>query len=204
MSRLPPVILALIAANAAVFAWELSAGVLESEEGIIGAGALVRSNVLDGELWRLLSSVFLHGSFDHLLGNCVVLYVLGMAADHLWGRGKTFLIYVAAGLGGAVLSTAMSPGPSVGASGAIFGLLGGVAVSLHRSRHLIQLRDNRLAFVLAAWGIYQMVTGFLTPLIDNFAHIGGLLSGAGLAAVVRPTALEERVRAWRRACRLRG
>src|SRR2546426_8229886 len=82
MRTAPPLILLLIAANVALFGWELAAGALSSRETIIEAGAPVRDRVLAGEWWRLESATFLHAGWGHLLGDCLVLYVVGMGCAH--------------------------------------------------------------------------------------------------------------------------
>lgn len=200
MSMAPRVTLALIAVNVAVFIWQLAAGALEDEKTIVAAGALVRDRVLgSGEGWRLGSSMFLHGSPDHLLGNMIVLYILGVAGEHAYGWRRMLGLYLASGLTGALLSMAFSPGPSVGASGAIFGLMGGVIVFLYRHQKHFFLRDKRIGLVLVIWGCYQIATGFLTPFIDNFAHIGGIIGGALAGLVCKSPLLAARIDALARA-----
>jgi rhomboid protease GluP len=186
----PPLVLVLIALNVVMFGWQIAAGALADEESIVAAGALVRERVLAGEVWRLISATFLHGGIDHLLGNALVLYIVGMAVEHGLGLVRTAFVYFASGAAGWALSLTMSPGPSVGASGAIFGLLASVVVMLHRHRDRFHVRDKRIGVVLALWAGYQVVTGFLSPYIDNFAHIGGLAGGALATLSVRPKLLD--------------
>src|SRR5437870_11677702 len=81
MRTAPPLILLLIAANVALFAWELAAGALASRESIVEAGALVRDRVLAGEWWRLESATFLHAGWAHLVGNCLTSCVGGVACE---------------------------------------------------------------------------------------------------------------------------
>lgn len=180
MSLAPKLSLALIVANIAVFLWQLSVGALESKEAIVAAGALERNRVLAGEVWRLFTAMFLHGSVGHLLGNCTILYILGMACEHGLGVAKTALVYIVSGLAGSLLSLAASPGPSVGASGAIFGLSGAVILFMYRNRNTLFVRDKRIGGVLLVWALYQIIVGFTSPVIDNFAHIGGFLGGAAV------------------------
>ena len=187
MSYVPRLTLLLIAANVVVFGWQLATGALASRQAMIDAGALEQQAVFRGEAWRLLSSVFLHGGFAHLLGNCLALFILGMACEHAFGVRRTLGIYLVSGLAGSLLSVAIEPGPTVGASGAIFGILGCVTVFLFRYRHQLHLRDGRIAGVLAVWAIYQFVTGFFVPHIANFAHLGGLIGGAATGFMWRPT-----------------
>jgi rhomboid protease GluP len=189
MRAAPRLVLVLIAANIGMFVWQLAAGALASEEAIIEAGALVRDRVLAGEAWRLMAAMFLHGGVDHLVGNLIALYIVGMACEHAFGLPGTALVYFGSGAAGAVLSMVAGPGPSVGASGAIFGLLGAVIVALYRHRHRFHLRDKRIGGVLAVWATYQLAIGFLTPFVDNFAHLGGLVGGGLAALAVRPRLL---------------
>lgn len=189
ISYLPFLIMMLIAANVGIFLAELSRGALESQEAIIAAGALSREHVLAGEAWRLLSATFLHGSFMHILGNCIVLYIVGMACEHAMGSGKVFIVYLFSGLCGSLLSFSMSAGPSVGASGAIFGVIGSVIVFMYRYKDSFYVRDNRIGFVLAVWAVYTIGQGFFTPYIDNFAHIGGFLGGMLITFFLKPRLL---------------
>ncbi|MFN2566543.1 MAG: rhomboid family intramembrane serine protease, partial [Gemmatimonadaceae bacterium] len=181
MTYAPRATLLLIVTLAAVFAWEIANRALASRQAIVAAGALVRQRVLDGELWRLGSATFLHGGMEHLVGNCVSLYILGMACEHAVGARRMLTLFAAGAIGGWALSLAMAPGPSVGASGAIFGVMGAVVVILHRHRDLFVVRDKRIGVVVAVWAGYTLLLGALQPMIDNAAHLGGLLAGAGAA-----------------------
>ncbi len=189
MRHAPPLILFLIAANLAMFGWELAAGALADRETIVEAGALVRERVLAGEWWRIVSAMFLHGSVDHVLGNVVVLYIVGLACEHAFGGPRTALVYFASGVAGGLLSVAAGPGPSVGASGAIFGVIAAVVVVLYRYQNRFYLRDRRIGFVLAVWAAWQILTGLANPFIDNFAHLGGLVGGTLATLPLRPRLL---------------
>jgi rhomboid protease GluP len=194
MRRLPPLIVALIIANVAVFAWEVAAGVfldptaeLAGQTNPLVAGALIRERVLAGEWWRMITATFLHGSPDHLIGNMIALFIVGMACEHAFGTARTAAIYLGSGLAGTAFSVATGPGPSVGASGAIFGVLMAVVVMLYRNQQYFFVRDKRIGFVLAAWAGWTLFTGFLNPFIDNFAHLGGMTGGALAALLLTPT-----------------
>jgi rhomboid protease GluP len=152
---------------------------------------------LHGETWRLLTSVFLHGGLIHIGLNMYVLYRAGPLVERLYGNTGFALLYLAAGLGGAMVSAWWHPlWVSVGASGAIFGLIGGLGAFLasHRSAIpapvLSQMKGGVIAFV-----VYNTMFGLAIEGIDNAAHLGGLASGflAGLLLqrpwpVPRPTA----------------
>lgn len=189
MRHAPPLILFLIAANLAMFAWELAAGALADRETIVEAGALVRERVLAGEWWRLMSAMFLHGGFDHILGNVIVLYIVGLACEHAFGGARTAVVYITSGIAGGLLSLAAGPGPSVGASGAIFGVIAAVIVVLYRYQDRFYLRDKRIGFVLLVWAGWQILTGLANPFIDNFAHLGGLAGGTLATLALRPRLL---------------
>ena len=186
MGYAPPVTLAIIVLLFVVFAWQASSGALRSQAAIVDAGALVRSRVLEGEYWRLFSATLLHGGTDHLIGNCLALYVLGMAGEHALGAWRMLVLYLASGLAGSVASVLTGPGPSLGASGAICGLMGGVILILYRYRRVYYVRNKEIGLVLAAWGAYTIFIGAVDPQIDNWAHFGGLLGGAVVALGVRP------------------
>ncbi|MDY6992205.1 MAG: rhomboid family intramembrane serine protease [Pseudomonadota bacterium] len=185
MSYWPWVAIGLIAVNIGVFIWTLQSGALLSSEAIIAAGALQREQVLNGEYWRLLSALFLHADGEHLIGNGIMLYILGIACEYAFGRARMVWIYFFAGICGSILSVLAYPGPAVGASGAIFGLLGALITFLYRHKNQLVIRDNRIGFVLLMWAIYQVITGFMTPYIDNFAHLGGFFGGVIMALVVK-------------------
>ncbi len=132
---------------------------------------------INDEWYRLLTSVFLHGSWLHLAFNMYVLYVLGPPLERLLGHGRFLALFLIAGLGGAVASFSFSSinTVSVGASGAIFGLMGALVVA---GRHL----RADITQVLVLIGI-NVVIGFIAPGIDWRAHLGGLLTGAAVAFV---------------------
>jgi rhomboid protease GluP len=191
MRHAPPLVLALIAANVVIFIWEVATGALTSRERLIQAGALTHNAVFGGEWWRLFSAPFLHGGWDHLIGNCVVLYIVGMGYEHAVGAFRTATVYLMSALSGSAASAVFSRGPSVGASGAIFGVAAALIVTLHRHQDRFYLRDKRIGFVLAAWALYQILIGFSTTYVDNSAHVGGVLGGAAAALLVEPRLLWE-------------
>ena len=189
MRRVPPLTVAILVVLVLILIVELRVGALESREAIVAMGALARERVAAGEYWRLLTAPWLHGSVDHLVGNGIALFILGMVCEAAFGRAQLLVLYVLSGLAGSLLSVVMSAGPSVGASGAIFGLQGAAIVlfRLHRDRLLV--RDRRVGFVLIIWALYTIVGGIMEPLIDNGAHIGGALGGALIARYLHPVVL---------------
>ena len=132
---------------------------------------------VNDEWYRLLTSVFLHGSWLHLAFNMYVLFVLGPPLERLLGHVRFLALFLIAGLGGAVASFSFSTinTVSVGASGAIFGLMGALVVA---GRHL----RADITQVLVLIGI-NVVIGFIAPGVDWRAHLGGLVTGAAVAFV---------------------
>lgn len=193
MGYAPAATLLLIVAIGATFLWQISVGALKDQASIIAAGALVREQVMQGEAWRLLSATLLHGNFEHLVGNAVSLYILGMATEHAYGTRAMLVVYLASGIAGSLLSVANGPGPSVGASGAIFGLMGAVLVLFWKHHRELLVRDKRIGVVVAAWAIFTIVQGLVTPMVDNAGHVGGLLGGMMTAWAMRPRILERKL-----------
>jgi rhomboid protease GluP len=190
MNRAPRVTLAIITVLAVVFAIEVAMDALDTPQALIAMGALARPAVLSGQYWRLITATLLHGSFAHLAGNALALYVLGMVCEHAFGRAQFVLLYAASGVAGSLLSMIASPGPSVGASGAIFGLQAAAIVLFRSHRDRLLVRDRRIGFVLLVWAAYAVVSGILTPYIDNGAHLGGALAGALVARRLHPVVLD--------------
>ncbi|MBI1735218.1 MAG: rhomboid family intramembrane serine protease [Candidatus Rokubacteria bacterium] len=190
MRRFPPLTAGLVAVLAAVFAGELAFDALESREAIVAAGALAREGVAGGQYWRLVSAIFLHGSPDHLVSNAIALVILGMVCEHAFGRAQYVLLFLASGVAGSLVSLALSAGPSVGASGAIFGLQGAAIVLFRQHRDRLLVRDRRIGFVLLVWAAYAILSGLVSPLIDNGAHIGGAIGGALVARRLHPVVLD--------------
>jgi rhomboid protease GluP len=179
----------LVVACLLVFGFQAARGGLEDLDALVRQGALTGEHVRAGEWWRLWSATFMHGSFDHILGNMLMLLVLGMACEHGFGGPQFLVLYLFAGLTGSLLSL-LGAGPSVGASGAIFGLAGALIVLFWKHQDRLHLRDRRICGVLGFWALYQLVLGFLQPAVDNWAHLGGLLGGMLMALVLRPAVLE--------------
>ena len=121
-----------------------------------------RDEVLRGQLWRLISGGFMHANAEHLTGNLVMLFILGMACEHAFGRGPFLFLYVAACVAGSLMAMD-SWTPTVGASGAIFGLAGRPITIILSHRQRVEIRDHRVGVVLAVWAIYTLGDGGVQP-----------------------------------------
>lgn len=190
MRRMPPVTLGLLVVLIAIFLGEVATGALESADALLSMGALSREDVARGEYWRLLTATFLHGGVDHLVGNAIALVILGMVCEHAFGRRQFLILYILGGVAGSLLSVLASPGPSVGASGAIFGLQGATIVLFRRHRQRLLVRNRRIGAVMLVWAVYTIATGLITPYVDNGAHVGGAVGGALIARRLHPLVLE--------------
>ena len=127
-----------------------------------------------GDYYRIISCIFVHGGILHLLCNMYSLYILGTQVETFMGKVKFILIYLISGIVGSAMSMALNPGFSVGASGAIFGLMGSLFFfGYHYRLYLNSVVKNQLLPLL----VINLIIGFTTPGIDNFAHIGGLIGG---------------------------
>jgi rhomboid protease GluP len=141
-------------------------------------GALIRADILAGELWRFITPVLLHWNPLHILFNMYALYALGTGLERNFGHGRFFVLYVVAGFTGNVVSFLFSTGisASAGASTAIFGLLGAEAIFLFMNRKLFAGHYGRAIQNVIFIAVVNLIFG-LQPGIDNWGHVGGLLGG---------------------------
>jgi rhomboid protease GluP len=175
----------ILAVITIVFMTELSKGLLTNPEVIIPMGAILPHSIGRGEPWRLLTAMFLHGGRVHWAANCFSLLQLGSLYEAMFGSWRFLLVYFATGLIASAVSSTFGNAASVGASGAIFGLLGAFIFSIRRSPYWSQQSWTRsLIRQLVFWGVLWIVVGEMLPFIDNKAHIGGLVSGLVLGLVL--------------------
>jgi membrane associated rhomboid family serine protease len=181
---------ALIAANVLVYMVNLAQGASLTENGgelfldwaLIGEARVFPTGetigVGDGEYWRLITSAFLHGSILHLGMNMLMLYWIGAPIENAIGRARFLILYLVSGLAGAAGALLLTDANAitVGASGAIFGLLGAAVVFERQGTHV--LGGSALSII-----ILNLVLTFAVPNISVGGHIGGLVGGAlgGLA-----------------------
>jgi rhomboid protease GluP len=154
-------------------------------------GANVGVLTFSGEWWRLLTCVFVHAGIIHIAFNMWCLWNLGALCESLYGRWTYVAVYLICGLGASLTSAAWNPyRPSVGASGAIFGLAGALITALKLGEFSVP--RSALSGTLRSLGafvVYNLIFGFALPGIDNAAHIGGLITGlilGGLIALIAP------------------
>jgi rhomboid protease GluP len=144
-----------------------------------------------GQYWRLLTSVFLHAGLSHLGSNLLVQILMGNAVERNLGHVRYLALYLLSGIGGNVISVLYDRAQgvniySVGASGAVFGVMGTLIILILRGRK--KLRSGSSLLPRAAFAVfYAVYSGFRNPYTDNAAHLGGLLFGAALGTLLTVT-----------------
>ncbi len=181
----PPVTFLLMGMMVGVHGLAMAVGGATNPEVLATLGAKINPLIARGEAWRLVSSIFVHFGTVHLVGNGLLLFLLGRLVENALGRRWFLVIFVLAGVGGALASYLSSDIPSVGASGAVAGLLGAAIISGIKHRRTIPDRLlKQLSLVLLPCLGLALAYGLAGEHVDNAAHLGGLLVGtvAGLLA----------------------
>ena len=180
MLRRAPVTTLILVSIAIGFALQFLSGGTVTQ-----AGANYGPAVAEGQYWRLVTSMFLHGGIAHLLLNGYALFQLGALFETWLGSIRLLITYFLTGVAGSIASILWTEGPSVGASGAIFGLLGALIAFLLRRREHLTPAAKSLMMQLVAWAAINVFFGFSVPGIDNAAHLGGFVAGFLLGLILR-------------------
>jgi rhomboid protease GluP len=177
----------LVALQGAAIGVSLNLGLVQQPREVLSLGALIPALVAEGEAWRLITSAFLHSGFVHLALNMLSLYFLGSFAEVTFGRSRFLALYLISGIAGglAYLYFGAFNAPAVGASGAIFGLLGGVFGFAIR-RGTFSTRNPVISQLLLLTAL-NLFLGATIPGVSNTAHIGGLLGGLVFGYLMAPT-----------------
>ncbi len=174
-----PVTWGLIAINVAIYL----IGRIDPATGreIFINAAQYKPLIDDGEIWRIFTAMFLHANLTHVLFNMWALYLFGPALERRFGSVSFGAIYLATGLGGGALYHLVGRlDPAVGASGAIFGLMGALLAATYRQRHTPAGRAvfSQLMLLL----VINLTLPFVIPNIAWEAHLGGLVAGVAISA----------------------
>ncbi|MFN8565952.1 MAG: rhomboid family intramembrane serine protease [Kouleothrix sp.] len=197
----PRAVWVLLALNIVIFAIPtvlqiigLRVGGLPINDLLLDLGQKDNAGIAGGEYYRFLTSMFLHGGLLHIGFNAWALYTIGPESEQIYGTPRFLALYFIAGFAGGVASYLRSPIPAVGASGAIFGLIGGLAAFYYSSRKLLGEISRQQLGSLVTVIMINLLIGFSTPRIDNNAHIGGLIGGALVGWLLAPRfELDERL-----------
>lgn len=182
----------IVAAAGTAAGTPFNAGLVQQPGSILSVGSLIPARVAEGETWRILTSAFLHSGFVHLALNMVSLYFLGSFAEISFGRARFLALYFISGIAGslAYLYFGSFYAPAVGASGAIFGLLGGVFGFAIR-RGTFSTRNPIISQLLILTAI-NLFLGATIPNVSNTAHIGGLIGGLVYGWLFAPTVYSQK------------
>ncbi len=164
-----------------------------SVPALLKTGANEGSRIFAGQWWRLLTAMFLHGNFLHIASNMWALFNLGLLAEILYGRRNYIFLYLVAGLGGSVASILWHPQEvGVGASGAIFGIAGALlpALKFQKNPRVAMALKGALRSILF-FVVFNLALGATIPVIDNAAHVGGLLTGLVVGFLLPSYTVEE-------------
>ncbi|EOS49240.1 rhomboid family intramembrane serine protease [Lachnospiraceae bacterium MD335] len=174
------VMIILIAINIIIYMYCTYAGEVVYNRGCMDAERVL----LDGEYYRFFTSMFMHGGIDHIVSNMIFLAALGEMLERVIGHARFAILYILSGIGGGLFSIANvllsgNHHTSVGASGAIFGLIGAmlILVVIHNGRYQ-DISVGRMIFAI----VYMVYDGMRSEGIDNAAHVGGLIFGALIMA----------------------
>lgn len=217
LSRPATFTFAFLIANIFVFLLTFLSGAEQNNYVLVQYGAKVNALIDAGEWWRFVTPIFLHGGVAHLLMNMYGLFILGPYVEKLYGSARFVVFWVVSGIAGVVASY-LSVQPemtgtllgsflfktrdaiSVGASGALFGLIGVLFVFGIKFRHELPEGFKRaFGTGMLPTILLNILIGFAIPIIDNAAHLGGLVAGAVLALFVgykRPDQLPRVAVAW--------
>ncbi len=150
-----------------------------SFDNLLEMGAKNNADIKDGEYYRLLTSTFLHGDLTHLLFNMYSLWVIGQTTTLVFAEFRFGIIYFVSAIGGSLASFFFNPSPSVGASGAIFGLIGSLLALGIVSRDFGLINGILLNIAL------NLVFAFLPgSRLDNWGHLGGLTAGFVVGMII--------------------
>ena len=180
------VTLALVLINIVIYAVLEALGDTENSRFMVEHGAMATSLVLEGQYWRLFTSMFLHFGFEHLAYNMFSLFFLGDILERIVGPVRFLVIYLLGGLGGSLVSFFMSSRSglyrvSAGASGAIFAVMGALFYIAIRNRKRFG-KDGMQRLLLMV--VLMVMQGLVDRGVDQSAHMGGLAAGFLLGMIL--------------------
>lgn len=172
----PWVTYALIAVSVVVYLAQMATQSLLGYDLPAALGAKVNQLIIQGQYWRLFTPIVLHASILHIAFNMYALYVIGRGLEQQYGHLRYFLLYLVAGFAGNVFSFLLSSAPSLGASTSIFGLLAAEGIFVYQNREMFGGSARSMLINIVTIMVINLVLG-LSPGIDNWGHLGGLLGG---------------------------
>jgi len=175
--RKPLVTYSLMVINVVLYLLQLLTDYLVGFDVPAAIGLKINELIFAGQYWRLVTPMFLHGSILHLGFNMYALYILGRRVERFFGSFRFLGMYLIAGIAGNMFSFFFTPSPSLGSSTAIFGILGAEGVFIYQHRKLFGEQFRVALKQIIQVAAVNILIG-LSPGIDNWGHIGGLIGGA--------------------------
>jgi rhomboid protease GluP len=173
----PPVMMySILVITVLVFLLQIGSEYLYNQDLVALFAEKINGLILLGQFWRLITPVLVHGGVLHIGFNMFALTVFGRNLERFYGPWKFLLLYLVSGFTGVVASFVLTEAASLGASTAIFGLLGAQGVFAYQNRKLFGRQAQRVLRNIVNIAIVNFLLG-LTPGIDNWGHLGGLIGG---------------------------
>lgn len=148
-------------------------------------GLKVNQLIAEGQLWRLFTPILLHGNLIHIGFNMYALYLIGPRLERYYGHTRFLGLYLLSGFGGNVFSMMFTDAPSLGSSTAIFGLIGAQGIFLYQNRQVFGPGVRQALNSIISIAVVNLLIG-MSPGIDNWGHIGGLVGGLLVAFLGGP------------------
>ncbi|MFO7944787.1 MAG: rhomboid family intramembrane serine protease [Anaerolineales bacterium] len=181
----PLVTYTLLALSILVFVLQVGTNLLLGQDLPAAYGVKNNRWIEAGQYWRLLTPMLLHGSIIHLGFNMYALYILGRRLERFFGHTRFLALYIISGFCGNIFSFMLTQASSLGSSTAIFGLLGAEGVFIYQHRDLLGERFEGALRQIIQVALINLLIG-LSPGIDNWGHIGGLLGGVAFTWFAGP------------------
>lgn len=166
----------LIGFTVFVFLLQQATDYLISDGFLAFYGAKINSLIAQGQIWRLFTPMFLHGNLLHIAFNMYALSKIGPSLERFYGHWRYVALYILAGFGGNVFSMIFTEAASLGSSTAIFGLIAAQGVFYYQNREIFGSTFKQALNGIITIAVINLLIG-MSPGIDNWGHVGGLVSG---------------------------
>lgn len=181
----PVVTYTLIGVSVLIYLLQMGSQFLFGIDYLAALGVKANDLIIQGQVWRFFTPIFLHGSILHIGFNMYALYIIGPTLERLYGHQRYIALYILSGIAGNIFSFIFTPNASLGSSTAIFGLLSAEAIFLYRNREIFGRAAQRGLVQIVGIAAVNLLIG-LSPGIDNWGHVGGLVGGTLFAWFAGP------------------
>ncbi|HEX7568581.1 MAG TPA: rhomboid family intramembrane serine protease [Anaerolineaceae bacterium] len=182
----PWVVIVIMALTGFVFVLQNLSIYILGDDYLILLGEKSNSLIIQGQIWRLVTPLLLHGSLIHIGFNLYALLIIGPGLERYFGRMRFLLLYLLGGIAGNLASFYFSADPSIGASTAIFGLIAAQGVFIYRNREFFGAQARPMLINTLIIIAINLFLGASLPGIDNWGHLGGLIGGFAYAWFAGP------------------